>query len=394
MPILDIQSVLQNGENSRVEFKSVSVSPKSLSEEIVAFLNVRGGVIYIGVEDDATITGIDILRKSKLEEAVMNVCRNNIKPPFIPDFETIKIDDQWIAKVLIPEGIFKPYSTVGGKYFVRVGSSKRISSREELLRLFQNAMILHIDDHPISGSSSRDLNHEKLKLFFKNVYELDYTEMNEAERETLLLNSSVLAPFDSQICATIAGLLFFAEYDSRFPVLQKFLPHTGIQFVAYETPDMDAILDRFECFEDCPTAIESIIHKLRINWKIPSKIIGLIRQEQTFPLKVFRELIVNAVVHRDYSIQSKINVRMFPDRIEIITPGRLANTVTVEKMKAGISVPRNPILIKFMQNFRYADQLGRGIPMIMKALEEMPGFNIILEEKEDQFYAVIEYPVV
>ena len=113
------------------------------------------------------------------------------------------------------------------------------------------------------------------------------------------------------------------------------------------------------------------------------------REETKFPIKLFRELIVNAVVHRDYSMQSKIQVRMFPDQIEVITPGRLINTVTIEKMKAGISILRNPLLMKFMQNYRYADQLGRGIPMILKQVEKMSGHNINFYENEERFFSVL-----
>ncbi len=75
-------------------------------------------------------------------------------------------------------------------------------------------------------------------------------------------------------------------------------------------------------------------------------------------------------------------------------PGRLANTVTIEKMKAGISIPRNPILLKFMQTYRYADQLGRGIPMIMRAVQKMPGFDIELKERDEQFLAVLKFPEI
>jgi len=76
----------------------------------------------------------------------------------------------------------------------------------------------------------------------------------------------------------------------------------------------------------------------------------------------------------------------------VITPGRLVNTVTIEKMKAGISIPRNPILIKFMQNYRYADQLGRGIPMILKQVEKMPGYSFDLIEDEDRLFAALNIP--
>ncbi len=157
--------------------------------------------------------------------------------------------------------------------------------------------------------------------------------------------------------------LFFASDKKPFKGIEKYLPHTGIQFIAYQDQDMEIILDRMDCFETYPEAIDMLVQKIRVNWKTPSRIKGLKREEINFPVRVFRELIVNAVVHRDYSLQGKIQIRMFPERIEIISPGRLANTVTIEKMKAGISIPRNPILLKFMQTFRYADQLGRGIPL-------------------------------
>jgi len=83
---------------------------------------------------------------------------------------------------------------------------------------------------------------------------------------------------------------------------------------------------------------------------------------------------------------------MFPGRIVVVTPGRLVNSVTIEKMKTGISIPRNPLIIKYMQNFRYSDQLGRGIPMVVRKVKEMPGFEIEFMEKEDQFLVILYLP--
>jgi ATP-dependent DNA helicase RecG len=365
----ELNNIIACGENSKVEFKAVSVSPKVLAEEIVAFLNVRGGIIYIGVEDDGTISGIDINRKASLEETIVNVCRNNILPPIIPDIEIVKCGDKWIAKLIIAEGLSKPYQTIGGNLFIRAGSSKRVSSREELLRLFQNSLVIHIDNHPVPGTSLNNLVLDRLKQFF---------------------DASILTPVDNKINSTLAGLLFFAQSDPTFPVMEKFLPQAGIQFVSYDSEDMTHILDRYTCYEASPQAIDSVIHKIRLNWKTPSTIKGLLRIERSFPMKIFRELIVNAIVHRDYSIQSLIFIRMYPHKVEIQSPGNLVNTVTIEKMKAGISVPRNPLIIKFMQNFRYADQLGRGIPMILKTLENFPDLNLILQASDDYFICVLE----
>jgi ATP-dependent DNA helicase RecG len=388
----NIKNILENGENSFVEFKEVSVSPHTLAEEIVAFSNVRGGYIFIGVTDEGSVSGIDSSRKNVLEETVMNICRNSIVPPIIPLYENIKIGKKWIVKITIAEGLEKPYRTVQGKYLIRVGSTKRISSREELLRLFQNAMIYHIDDRPVIGPTFEDINLKKISNYFNDVYELSFDEMEPDEQKSLLVNSCILAPFESENYATIAGLLFFSSEKKPFNAIEKYLSHAGIQFIAYQDEDMESILDRMECFETCPEAIDSLVQKIRVNWKTPSRIQGLKREEINFPVKVFRELIVNAVVHRDYSLQGKIQIRMFPELIEIISPGRLTNTVTIEKMKAGISIPRNPILLKFMQTYRYADQLGRGIPMTIRAVEKMKGFELEFKEKDEQFRVVLKIP--
>ncbi len=389
----NIQIIIENGENSFVEFKEVSVSPNTLAEELVAFLNVNGGTIFIGISDKGEIIGIDIDRKSNLEESVMNVCRNNIIPSIIPQYEIIKVKTNWIAKITVSEGIEKPYRTIQGKHFVRTGSTKRIASREELLRLHQNAMILHIDDRPVQKAGIDILDMEKVKLFFIKTYDIDFKDINGAEKDRILINSCILSSVNSNLFLTMTGILFFGKKkDSLYSALEQYFPHAGIQLVAYENEDMGSILDRFDCFEPYPEAIDSIVHKIRLNWKTPSKIRGLKRQETSFPEKLFRELVVNAVTHRDYSIHSKIQIRIFPTKIEIITPGRLVNSVTIEKMKIGISIPRNPLIIKYMQNFRYSDQLGRGIPMVLKKVQGMPGYEIEFKEEEDRFLATLQKP--
>lgn len=389
----EIESIIKNGENSFVEFKEVSVAPNTFAEELVAFLNSRGGSIFLGVSDNSEITGIDISRKLNLEEMVMNICRNNIVPPVIPEYETIRINEKWISRIRVLEGVEKPYRTIQGKHFIRVGSTKRIASREELLRLHQNAMIFHIDNRPVHGTGIDIIDLEKVKLFFLNVYDLDLKDLDDTEIKKILINSSILTLVDSKLFATITGILFFAKKEGAFfSVIEQYLPQAGIQFVAYENEEMGYILDRFECFEACPEAIDSVVHKIRLNWKIPSRIKGLKREEVDFPEKMFRELVVNAVIHRDYSLRSRIQIRMFPDRVEIITPGRLVNSVTIEKMKTGISISRNPLIIKYMQNYRYSDQLGRGIPMILKKLSRMTGFTLELKEDEERFWAILKLP--
>ena len=93
---------------------------------------------------------------------------------------------------------------------------------------------------------------------------------------------------------------------------------------------------------------------------------------------------------RNYSIiGSKIRVFMFDDRIEFRSPGRLPNTVTIEKMKIGVSYARNPFLVKYMENMRYIDQLGRGIPMILKNMKDVGAAEPSLREIGEEFILTI-----
>ncbi|MGR3178858.1 MAG: RNA-binding domain-containing protein [Candidatus Anammoxibacter sp.] len=391
--VKDVLDLINGGENSFVEFKRELITPAHFAEEVVAFLNVKGGVIILGVSDKGEIIGIEKKSIKKVEEWVINVCRNNIIPPVIPIYETVKIEDKILVKISVVEGIEKPYQTSRGKYFIRVGSTKRLSSKEELLRLFQNTVIYHIDDRPVAGSSVNDINTEKISAYFKENYEIEWNELDDGERKKLLLNSCILSEYDNKVFATISGLIFFAKKgDMPLNPSERYLSNTGVQFVSYRDEEMDEILDRYLCFDPSPEIVDTIVQKIKINWKVPSRIEGLRRKEIQFPNKIFRELVVNAIVHRDYSISANIEIKMFPFKIEIISPGRLVNTVTIDKMKAGISISRNPIVLKFMENYRYADHLGRGIPMIVREIKKMPGFSVDFDEGDDRFCVTLHMP--
>ena len=107
--------------------------------------------------------------------------------------------------------------------------------------------------------------------------------------------------------------------------------------------------------------------------------------QEPYPDLVYRELLVNACVHRNYSIAgSRIRIFMFCDRIEFISPGRLPNTITIDKLKAGVSYAVNPVILKFMENLRYIDKLGRGLPMVCQAAQKQ-GKDVKLEEIGEEF---------
>ncbi len=163
-----IEEMLQQGENSSIEFKNSEACPESIARELVAFANTLGGTLFLGVEDDRTITGID---RDNLEEWVTNIARNNITPAIAPKIAIHQIDQVQIAIITISKGIHKPYQTLDGKYWIRVGSTNRSATKEELSRLFQQAGLVHYDLSPIEGMTITDLDPPLLQTYWQGYYD-------------------------------------------------------------------------------------------------------------------------------------------------------------------------------------------------------------------------------
>ncbi len=379
----DIYEILEKGENSYVEFKEEGVKAKDLAEEIIAFANAEGGIILIGVNDGGNITGVT---EANIEEKVMNICRNNCIPNIIPCFEFIKIEDKLVAILTIQKGSNKPYYTIDNKYYIRVGSTKRIASREELLRLFEANGALHYEISPVLNTSIEDLNLNIIREYFLKYNAFDLNEESKDSIKRILYNADLLTEEDGKFLCTVGGLLIFGNNP------EKRLSQNGISFAHFKGNEItDELIDKKTIEGRIPDIAEHIMVIIKNNIKNPSVVSGLKRLErEEYPMLVLREAIVNTLVHRNYSISgSKIRIFMFDDRLEFHSPGRLPNTVTIEKMRIGVSYARNPLLVKYMENLRYIDQLGRGIPMIIKAMRDIGAKEPLMQESGEEFILTI-----
>ncbi|MFZ5968939.1 MAG: RNA-binding domain-containing protein [Bacillota bacterium] len=379
----ELLELLNNGENSFLEFKEEQVRPNDLAAEIVAFANAEGGVILLGVGDKGEIKGVT---DPNIEERIMNICRNNCIPNIIPLYEKFVFNEGIVVAITIPKGLSKPYYTVDNKYYIRVGSTKRIASKEELLRLFEASGSFHYDISPVYNTSMKDLHLDSIRDYFFKYNMFDLYEEDQASIQRILLNADILKETDQGIFCTVGGLLIFGKSPAER------MPQVGISFAHFDGNDItEALIDKKHIVGRLPDVAEQTFVALKNNMKTYSIVQGLKRQEsQEYPDIVLREAVVNALVHRNYSITgSRIRILMFEDRIEFHSPGRLPNTVTIEKMKIGVSYARNPFLVKYMENLRYIDQLGRGIPMIIKTMKDLRAKEPILKELGEEFILII-----
>lgn len=377
----EIMQIIEKGENGSVEFKTSDVRPDSLAREIVGFSNSQGGVVLLGVDDSGSIIGLD--SSTKYAEWVTNISRNNVVPPIDCVYYEAKLSDTSIGLIEVPKGFDKPYQTTDGKFLIRVNSTLRTASQGELLRLFQQAGVYHFDQTGVTGSSIADLNMFQLDKYFEK-YGLKLSEESVEGLVNTLKNADILTQFGEM---TVAGALIFGINPP------KFLKQSGISFASFADNELSSeLLDKKEIEGTLDIVIDSCTSLIHNFIPSPSDIIDNIRTNlhKTWSRKVYRELIANACIHRNYSITgSKIRVLMFPNRLEIISPGRLPNTVTIEKLKVGVSYAVNPVISKFMENMGYIDKLGRGIPMVYNE-SKILGKKLDMKEIGEEFKVTLE----
>ncbi|KOR32242.1 hypothetical protein TI05_08490 [Achromatium sp. WMS3] len=380
---MKISQYVPSSENQYIEFKEENVSARDLADEIVAFANGEGGEIWIGVNDNGTVTGI----KRSYEEDVMNICRTAVLPPVHPIYEELTIIEQngkqyQVAKIIIPKGEDRPYYTSRNRYYIRVGTTKRIASREELVRLFQAAGLFHYDLIELEQALVNNLNLSEISAYFER-YKIAYADESEDERICLMQATDILG---KRNLPTVGGLLIFGISPDRL------LPQSGITFAVFQGKTIgETLRDKKEFLGSLPHQIDNSLAAILANILTPSTIQGAKRIEQaTYPPKVFRELLVNACVHRNYSIiGSRIRVFLFQDRIEFISPGRLPNTVTIDKLIVGTSFARNPLLVRLMENLGYMDKLGRGLPMVYQEAQKL-NRHVIFKEDGEEFRVILQ----
>jgi len=373
-----LNRLINQGENSSVEFKSQEVHPDSMAKEIVALANTQGGTILLGVDNSGRIAGLD--DSKNWEEWVANIARNNVVPAILIDYNEVKVKGKRAGIVEVPKGKDKPYQTKKNIYFIRIGSTSRVAGQGELMRLFQQAGMFHYDLTAVERTSLKNLNITKIGAYFQR-YNIDISE--EENLGNLLINTDILVP-DGK--TTVAGLLVFGIQP------QNFLMNCSITYAHFAGTKLnEELIDRQVIEGTLDFQIDTALAVIKHNIKEPSNIKRAKRVVSSirYPEKVFRELLVNACIHRNYAISgSRIRVLHFKDRIEFISPGRLPNTVTIEKLKSGVSYAVNPVILKFMENLRYIDKLGRGIPMVCLEAKKI-GFEPEFEETGEEFQVTL-----
>ena len=215
----ELLEIINNGENSGVEFKRDVLQNYDLAKELVAFSNLSGGMVLLGVEDDRSISGIT---RADIEEWVMTTCRDKIRPAIIPFFEIVREVEPGknVAIVRVTSGydVHSLWHNNSNKYYIRVGTQSREATPEELARLFQQRGAIRAELRPVSGATLADLDRRRLSNYFTRIRrQTAPADADDAAWRSLLINTEIM----TEEGVTVGGMLLFGNTPNRF------LPQSG-----------------------------------------------------------------------------------------------------------------------------------------------------------------------
>lgn len=373
----ELSQQISLGEDSRRQFKADARNADSLASEIAAFSNSKGGSIFIGVLDNGVIEGLSKEDVARINQLISNAASQGVRSPVAVTTQNIGLPNERIAIALnVPQGIDKPYFDNKGIIWLKAGADKRrINSKEvpsqsdnyaehTLRRLFQSVSQFHADELPTKASLEH-LDKLRFRDFLRDTYNETFPE-TEDQQKTLLANMNLLADNGS---LNLAAVLLFAEQPERitpqFTVKAIRFPGNDVHATEYlDSEDFEGSIQKVYA-----GSLSFILRNLRKTQKGNS--VNLPGTPEIPPI-VLEELLVNALSHRDYLISAPIRLFIFDNRIEIISPGHLPNNLTVEKIRAGNSNIRNPILVSYIAKGLLPYRgLGSGIKRALSEWKEI-----------------------
>jgi len=380
----ELVDIVKEGETSRVQFK-LELDDDKIATEIIALANTKGGIILIGVQDKTgEIMGLNYEQLQSYNNRIATIASDKVKPQVFVFTEVVNVkkgsENFKVLLISIDEGVHKPYKDKNGTIWIKQGADKRkLTDNAVIARLLQHSKELFADEMEVEGTSIEDFDERSFSTYFKREFEKTYTELGLSYEQALVAKRAL-----KNGRATLAGLLFFGVDP------QNFKPVFTIKTVSYFGNDIAG-----NNFRNKPNDLTGTIPELyKQGMFFLTASLFHLQKEADFNSKgvlevskiALEEILQNALLHRDYFISAPIRVLIFDNRIEIISPGNLPNTLTVEEAKFGNPITRNHQLVKFASHTMPYSGLGSGLK---RALKEQPNIELINDEKSGLFVAVI-----
>ena len=349
-------------ESERIEYKSQML--EDLYKEVIAFANTDGGVIYIGIDNEGNLTGID-----DADETYTRLT-NGIRDAIAPDvtmFVRYVLQDNKVIRIEVGEGSYKPYylKAKGIKptgVYVRQGASSVQASPDQIRRMIKES---DGDNYEDSRSLDQDLTFSAAETAFQRYgveFSIEKYRVLGITQNDIFTNLALL--LSDQCLHTTKIAVFKDEFCTEFRDSKEFGGSV------------------FKQFEDSVTY-------LALCNRTASTIKGVVRTDKKdYPEEAIREALLNALVHRDYSFSGSIIINVNDSKMEFISLGGLLPGLSTEDIRIGVSQPRNKKLAKVFHRLRLIESYGTGIRRIFKLYENCP-IQPVIEVTANAFKIVL-----
>jgi len=356
--LIEIADIIKGKEGKTLEFKRDLSSFKPIMKTLVAFANTAGGILVIGRDDSGTITGIDDVLQA--EESIASAIADSIMPAMMPDIEIITFESRelLILRVAHWRGPFylKTEGPEDGVY-VRLGSTNRKAGPEILAELHRTKRRVSFDQEPCTELNEDEFDMDKAKSVFKSV--------NRSIDKHKLESLGLVVPYAGRKTVSNGCIILFGKEVHR----NRFFPDARVSCARFRGTDKSQFIDRLDIEGSILDAVKDVPKFIRLNTRLFSRIESFKREDiPAYPEVAVREVLVNALVHSDYSLTGmRILVSIFSDRMEIQNPGMLPFGITLEDFKAGVSKVRNRVISRIFRELGLMEEWGSGYKRVVNA---------------------------
>jgi ATP-dependent DNA helicase RecG len=379
---LDVSEVIRQGRHLRVDWFSEQTPSSLIAGTMAAMANSHGGYILIGVAGP-TGAALGVRDVDSAIDRALQAALSLDPALIIPMPRTYSLHGQAVVVITIPQGMPHVYA-LDGRYLTRDGTDNIPLAPRDLRRLLFQRGEVNFETEVLLDATLDDIHWEKA-----DAYAGSLTGISETDTRRVLLKRGCLALINNQLRPTYAGILLFG----RDP--QSFVRSAEITAARFAGEAMADTFSRQDITGTLPDQIRRaetfLIDHLRRGVQLGST---MARQENfEYPLEAARELVVNAVAHRDYSTSGDgIRLFIFKNRLEITNPGRLAGPMTVANIKDE-RFSRNPVIVQVLSDMGFIERLGYGVDRVIHLMQQQNlqapefeetagGFRVILRNEK------------
>ena len=364
---MNIKQIIKQPEGRRLEFKEIIPEHADLANTIIAFANDAGGELYIGIRNNPReITGLPEEDLMKIEEQVSNIIFDRCYPAILPDITFLTEEDKHIIRVTVHRGSAPPYyrkdkSKLKGTY-IRVGSSNRLADEEIISELERRKRNVSFDSELLMDKPASEL---KIESFTQ-----EYQDKTGEVLDVQTLCKLELVKTMSETQYPTNALILFSDDEIR----RSLFPFAKVECARFKGTSSDEFIDQKSILSNIATQAEEAYNFVLRHISKGAVVEGVYTVSRwEYPVKAIREIIRNAIVHRDYSLSGKdVKVAIYDDMVEITSPGLLPPSIDYAAMESRQSDARNKIIAPVFKRMGIIDQWGNGLKLIADELKEYP----------------------